>query len=385
MKNTWRSYLRRLAATAAVGGSMAWSSAMCYAAQLAFDSPDDPTYAAGWQEGQNGGFGFGPWNFDGTSVNLDYNSAQDSQVIDDGLKAGTSTSSPFNDVGKAWTIYNYNGRSKPPDNPPTGQTDIARAGRSFTSLEPGQTLSVIIDNPIQRAFFRGYFIRLNGGGGNICYAGAPCTPGTTPVGKFGIGTFDYFTYGQWFMTDVPGSPAPGVPLFDADGPSEVGTDSGMRLDFTLTGTETFTATMTPLDNPLAAFTHSGPLDNPGVPINWIEFTFFNTDSDFHPAMVSGALATDFYIRSIEITDASPPGQPGDYNEDGTVDAADYVAWRKTPADFGGDPGGYTTWRENFGEGGAGGSGAVPEPVTFVYLVAGAIGLGSLAVRRGRSG
>jgi hypothetical protein len=47
--------------------------------------------------------------------------------------------------------------------------------------------------------------------------------------------------------------------------------------------------------------------------------------------------------------------PGDYNRDGAVDAADYVAWRKSPNNFGGDPDGYNTWRANFGR--TAGSGA----------------------------
>ncbi|HEY3393540.1 MAG TPA: hypothetical protein VGK58_12590, partial [Lacipirellulaceae bacterium] len=43
--------------------------------------------------------------------------------------------------------------------------------------------------------------------------------------------------------------------------------------------------------------------------------------------------------------AQPLG--GDYNGDGTVDAADYVVWRKAPNVFGGDAG-YNTWRAAFG-------------------------------------
>jgi hypothetical protein len=65
---------------------------------------------------------------------------------------------------------------------------------------------------------------------------------------------------------------------------------------------------------------------------------------------------------------------GDHNNDGVVDAADYVAWRKDPGNFGGEPGGYDTWRENFGNanpgsGGANGSdpGSVPEPATCVLV------------------
>lgn len=82
---------------------------------------------------------------------------------------------------------------------------------------------------------------------------------------------------------------------------------------------------------------------------------------------------------------APPdgGLDGDHNEDGSIDAADYVLWRKSPGQFGGDPGGYTTWRQNFGAGGAGSGGAVPEPacVTMVF-----VGLAALGCRnRRRSG
>jgi hypothetical protein len=57
------------------------------------------------------------------------------------------------------------------------------------------------------------------------------------------------------------------------------------------------------------------------------------------------------------------GLTGDHNGDGTVDAADYVVWRKTD----GDPAGYNAWRSNFGATAGGGAGlqrtAVPEPAS----------------------
>jgi hypothetical protein len=65
---------------------------------------------------------------------------------------------------------------------------------------------------------------------------------------------------------------------------------------------------------------------------------------------------------------------GDYNHDGTVDAADYVMWRKRGS---GNSQGYTDWRANFGTGmGAGGGSAgaspsevgVPEPATPLLLM-----------------
>jgi hypothetical protein len=68
------------------------------------------------------------------------------------------------------------------------------------------------------------------------------------------------------------------------------------------------------------------------------------------------------------------GLPGDYNNDGRVDSADYVVWRKNPGGFGGDPAGYNTWRTNFGRtsgSGSAASAAVPEPgmVGLVLLAA----------------
>ncbi|MEX2171616.1 MAG: hypothetical protein WD851_20020 [Pirellulales bacterium] len=59
--------------------------------------------------------------------------------------------------------------------------------------------------------------------------------------------------------------------------------------------------------------------------------------------------------------------PGDYNENGLVDAADYTVWRDTEPHL---PEGYDLWRSKFGPpGGAGGAGqAVPEPGGMVLLV-----------------
>ena len=79
------------------------------------------------------------------------------------------------------------------------------------------------------------------------------------------------------------------------------------------------------------------------------------------------------------------GLPGDYNGDGKVNAADYVVWRKDPAGHGGTPGGYNTWRANFGNPPGSGSGSlstagVPEPTTFALVGL----LGSLLIVKRRS-
>ena len=76
----------------------------------------------------------------------------------------------------------------------------------------------------------------------------------------------------------------------------------------------------------------------------------------------------------EVTLTAVPSLPGDFNHDGTVDAADYVVWRKTD----GTPAGYNAWRTHFGQPAGSGSVAsanatVPEPTTLVMLIVAAVG------------
>ncbi len=96
------------------------------------------------------------------------------------------------------------------------------------------------------------------------------------------------------------------------------------------------------------------------------------------------------------------GTPGDYNGDGTVDAADYTVWRDSlgqsgiglPADGSGngtvDESDYQVWKANFGTSSATASSAtvVPEPGTAILLGVGLVlttmWLGSGTCRSGRS-
>jgi hypothetical protein len=93
--------------------------------------------------------------------------------------------------------------------------------------------------------------------------------------------------------------------------------------------------------------------------------------------------------SVVLSVVTSAGLPGDYNDDGTVDARDYVLWRKndgTQAD-------YDAWRANYGRTAAGagaaalhdaesGSPAVPEPITCLMGVV-AIAILAPIVRQGR--
>jgi hypothetical protein len=124
-------------------------------------------------------------------------------------------------------------------------------------------------------------------------------------------------------------------------------------------------------------------------------------SDFYDGLAIGAvydsgsrrtqgLMDEAYIFNRKLTDAevltlynlgAPPTQEGDHNKDGNVDAADYVAGRKLPDLFGGDPAWYEAFEENFGEPGLGNSGGpVPEPASLSLLL---ICLGYFVGRRKR--
>jgi hypothetical protein len=66
------------------------------------------------------------------------------------------------------------------------------------------------------------------------------------------------------------------------------------------------------------------------------------------------------------------GIDGDFNNDGRVDAADYISLRKQYDNIATGPGltAYQTWRTNFGRtsSGSGASAAVPEPAALVLLM-----------------
>jgi fibronectin-binding autotransporter adhesin len=92
-------------------------------------------------------------------------------------------------------------------------------------------------------------------------------------------------------------------------------------------------------------------------------------------MLAGALDWNVIYGANAVTLEVVVGLAGDYNDDGSVDAADYVVWRKTD----GTPSGYNTWRANFGQSAGGravasANAAVPEPSTLVMLVLAAAGV-----------
>lgn len=270
------------------------SPAVCYASVItAFDIASDPVYADGWQAGDNGGFGFTPWNFDSTffdgSVYIPLPPGIHS--IDDGLQSGGVDSSPFNAIGTAWRLA-VEGDGAP------------QAGRGFDPLEIGQTLEITIDNPGESQFFKGYLVRLSGGtggvDGNICSAGEPCTAGGTPSQKMLFLTFEYFTFGEWSVSDS-GSAFTGV--FDTHT-----SEAGAIFQVTRTGAESYDVLMDSLGSgPSYAASRTFSV---GAPVDWIEFFMFGVATNPDQA-------TDFYISSMRIMsddgapdDGTPVPEPG---------------------------------------------------------------------------
>lgn len=82
------------------------------------------------------------------------------------------------------------------------------------------------------------------------------------------------------------------------------------------------------------------------------------------------------LEQVRLANLPPDtGLDGDHNQDGFVDAADYVAWRKTDGD---NQQGYLDFVSHFGEGGAvelAGSTGVPEPSALASIVLGIVCFG----------
>lgn len=117
-----------------------------------------------------------------------------------------------------------------------------------------------------------------------------------------------------------------------------------------------------------------------------------TAASFDPSTVSllppAGEVSSSNIAGLSIT----PGLSGDFNADGTVDAADYVYWRKN---FSTDPSRFYAWRANFGATLTPGAGAalpspnrlstsVPEPTILPLFMSAALYVASRRARQSQS-
>jgi len=179
-----------------------------------------------------------------------------------------------------------------------------------------------------------------------------------------------------------------IGLYDANA------DPDVQLDFDVAVTEdkVFTTTVTlGIDAPLAeagledgktfyqALAQTIKADNEdGIPVDPVPtFQFFMV---FQGADEPPANPVQIVIDNMRLIGPEAPGISGDYNNDDTVDAADYAVWRKTGIDGQQE---YDNWRANFGQMAGSGSlsnATVPEPAGGSFLVLGAV-IGSWIAQR----
>lgn len=130
----------------------------------------------------------------------------------------------------------------------------------------------------------------------------------------------------------------------------------------------------------------------GQGLNWVIATYAGTLTGTFNNVTSGYAVNYGTGTNSQITlSKAASGVNGDFNNDGTVDAGDYITWRKNDGtnnalinDNGlGTPVGaaqYTLWRNNFGKppgSGSGGlidGGGVPEPAGLLLALFGVVGI-----------
>jgi hypothetical protein len=310
------------------------SKSPCVAA-IAGDNASSSAYANGWQAGDNGGAGFGPWtlSFSGSSALL-----YPPQFIDNGPLAGDS-------LGKPTFALTTGDRNN--------DYETSEVRRTFlVPLAVGQTFSADVDGS--------------------ALANAPSyTTGNTfdLLGTDGSERFSLFTSKDYFSDRWTAT---------GDANTGIAAGSAFHISFKLVSINSYNLTLSPVGGGAPLFVQTGaPLaGTPGVDIDRIRISDYGTGSS------SNGSKEMFFDNLLVI------GLPGDYNNNNVPDAADYPLWRKTQGATGSylaadgnndnsvNSSDYTVWSSNFDHAAAGvGSAAVavvPEPGAWIMLISGMI-------------
>ena len=269
---------RSTAMACAVAGAATILNGRCAGQTIiAADYATNSVYNGGWNSGQNGGYGFGAWSFNGTDA------------TPAGQYQGISSSSA---VGTAWTMLVHSDSS-----------GIANVGRSIPGgLQVGQTFQTVIQNPVNNPgiyTYRGFDILFTSASDNDV-AG-------DNTSALRLTVFDYFNPTmKWAVSDAASPPRSNV--------SAVTTGAaGMLIALTLNSTNTYTLTMSPVGNPGTPYlVYSGTLvGDTNVPINFVNFRLWNA-----PSSGIDDTADNFEISSMSILSA-PPGPTLNVQPSGT--------------------------------------------------------------------
>ena len=355
---------------------------------IASDSAADPAYAVeadgAWKGvnptanenppgNDNGGTGFLPWDFGGG-----YHEASDPYgMLNHFIDGVDFPTTPFNNLGApAFGLGNEN----------FALFDTAVAARPFAEpLAVGDIFSAEFDSPAEYDDYttNGFpfaIIGFRDAAGEEAFnieAGS-----SVPFGDFNWRYDDLNKTNGDFGVDAGGSTI--APTDTSDGSTfslEVLSPTTGRFTFDGKSLEITFGHIDAAEGPIAA----------GPPAS-VVFTLFDNNAEADD-MGDPTGEHAFYFDNLKIERPSA-GVLGDYNGNGTVDAADYVLWRDTlnqtgpdlPADGNDnnmvDAGDYDVWRMHFGQSTGGGSlvdGAVPEPTALTLLL---LGFLAVSTRRG---
>lgn len=327
-----------LFAPVVAGAWLSGSYGAAFGETLASDSAARPAYASeagGAWKGlnstsnenpvgiDNGGFGFGPWDFDGGFHAPDQSAYGELNHFIDGVDFPASG---FNDLGApAFALTNA-------DRPGFKVTSVAT--RPFAQpIEVGDTFTADFDTPAvydalsadDFPFTIISFLDSNGSTTFLIEGGS----------SLAFGDFN------WRYDDASHD------NFDT-GIAPTATNDGSSLSLTLSSLTTAELVFDgqPFEINLAA----------GAPAA-VSFTLFaNASGD---GMGNPTGERELFFNNLKIVGGQSQGLPGDYNADGAVAASDYAAWRDNlnapagslPNDVDGGeigPAQYATWRANFG-------------------------------------